>query len=195
MRPEDQLLQEVATRLKSCVRESDVVARLGGDEFVVLLPGNWEIANTLRWWRKRFSRSSQSPSTLIGHEFRVTASIGISVYPQDGNDEQTADQECRYRDVSSEGGGQEQLPVLLRKAQCQLARAAHPGIESAHALERNEFRLLLSGQNAMFSSGPALRARRRCCAGSILSWGWWRRMRFLPIAEETGLIVPIAGGY
>src|SRR5690606_32784570 len=84
----DQLLQEVAERLKSCLRDSDTVARLGGDEFVVMLPELDESAYVLTV-AKKIVATVAKPFTLSGQEFGVTASIGISTYPDDGLDEQT----------------------------------------------------------------------------------------------------------
>jgi len=84
----DQLLQEVATRLKSCLRDSDTVFRLGGDEFVVLLLELHEEKYEAAVAEKILSAIAQ-PFILQGQEFSVTASIGISTYPQDGMDEQT----------------------------------------------------------------------------------------------------------
>lgn len=84
----DQLLQEVAARLKSCLRDSDTVFRLGGDEFVVLLPEldeeKYEAAVA-----QKILLAIARPFILQGNELNVTASIGISTYPQDGLDEQT----------------------------------------------------------------------------------------------------------
>jgi diguanylate cyclase (GGDEF)-like protein/PAS domain S-box-containing protein len=82
----DTLLREVALRLKSCLRSSDVVARLGGDEFVVLLPDlhEGEQANTVA--RKVLSAVIK-PVVLDGQEWRVTASIGIWIFPDDAHDE------------------------------------------------------------------------------------------------------------
>jgi diguanylate cyclase (GGDEF)-like protein len=84
----DQLLQDVAKRLKLCVRDSDTVARLGRDEFVVLLPELSDVKNAAVIAEKILLAIAK-PFTLIGHEFRVTARIGISAYPLDGLDEQT----------------------------------------------------------------------------------------------------------
>jgi diguanylate cyclase (GGDEF)-like protein len=84
----DQLLKEVASRLKSCLRDSDIVARLGGDEFVVLLTEVSEEKYTATVAQKIITAIAR-PFVLLGQEFRVTASLGISVYPQDGQDEQT----------------------------------------------------------------------------------------------------------
>lgn len=84
----DLLLQEVATRLKACVRDSDTVARLGGDEFVVLLPDLTAEQHVATVATKILSAVARS-FVLVGQEVCVTASLGISVYPEDGLDEQT----------------------------------------------------------------------------------------------------------
>jgi diguanylate cyclase (GGDEF)-like protein len=84
----DQLLQEIATRLKACLRASDTIARMGGDEFVALLPELQEEKYVVTVARKILTAVAR-PFTVNGQEIRVTASIGISIYPQDGLDEQT----------------------------------------------------------------------------------------------------------
>src|ERR1700689_3582754 len=84
----DQLLKEVANRIKVCLRESDTVARLGGDEFVVLLTELAEERYAATVAQKLITAIAK-PFVLLGQEFRVTASIGISTYPLDGSDEQT----------------------------------------------------------------------------------------------------------
>jgi diguanylate cyclase (GGDEF)-like protein/PAS domain S-box-containing protein len=84
----DLLLQEAGERLKHCVRQSDTVARLGGDEFVVLLEDPGEPGRVSVVARKILSDIAR-PFDIHGQELRVTASIGISIYPEDGKDEQT----------------------------------------------------------------------------------------------------------
>jgi len=84
----DRLLQEVATRLKTCLRDSDTVARLGGDEFVVLLPDLTE-DKYVATVAQKILRAIAEPFTLRGQELHVTASIGISTYPLNGIEEQT----------------------------------------------------------------------------------------------------------
>ena len=84
----DQLLQQVATRLIACLRDSDTVARLGGDEFVILLPHLDDPGYAAAAAQKILDAASR-PYVIVGREFRVTASIGISTYPADGLDEQT----------------------------------------------------------------------------------------------------------
>src|ERR1700733_12228022 len=83
----DELLKEVARRLKSCLRDSDTVARLGGDEFVVLLTELTEETYAATGAHKIILAIAR-PFSLSGQDFRVTASIGISTYPHDGLDEQ-----------------------------------------------------------------------------------------------------------
>ncbi len=84
----DQLLCEVAERLRRSLRESDIVARLGGDEFVVLLGGGAEEGHIAAVAQKIVATISQ-PYAIHGQELCVTASMGISLYPRDGLDEQT----------------------------------------------------------------------------------------------------------
>jgi diguanylate cyclase (GGDEF)-like protein len=84
----DQLLQEVAARLKSCLRESDIVARLGGDEFVIMLP-ELDVEKYTATVARKILAAIARPFVLAGQEHIVTASIGISTYPQNGLDEQT----------------------------------------------------------------------------------------------------------
>jgi diguanylate cyclase (GGDEF)-like protein len=84
----DLLLQEVATRLKTCLRDSDTIARMGGDEFVALLPELDEEKYAVTVAKKILSTVAM-PFILQGQECFITASIGISIYPQDGQDEQT----------------------------------------------------------------------------------------------------------
>jgi diguanylate cyclase (GGDEF)-like protein len=84
----DQLLQEIAKRFKQSLRAVDVVGRLGGDEFIILIEDVDELSQVGTLAHKILS-SAIKPIVLLGEECRVTASIGISVYPRDGEDEQT----------------------------------------------------------------------------------------------------------
>jgi diguanylate cyclase (GGDEF)-like protein len=81
----DQLLKAVAGRLASCVRKEDTVARTGGDEFVIVLAELGHAADTAVVGRKILSELSR-PFFAVNHEINISCSIGISVYPQDGND-------------------------------------------------------------------------------------------------------------
>jgi diguanylate cyclase (GGDEF)-like protein len=184
----DQLLKEVATRLTGCVRASDTVARLGGDEFVMLLP---ELVDEkyAAFVAQKILAAAAKPFTLMGQEFRVTASIGISTYPQDGLDEQTLTKNADIAMYQAKAEGKNNFQFYSEKLNANsLERLA---LESSlrHALERKEFRL-------------HYQAKREIAGGKItgmealLRWehpdlGTVAPMQFIPVAEETGLIIPI----
>jgi diguanylate cyclase (GGDEF)-like protein len=184
----DQLLQEVATRLKGCVRGSDTVARLGGDEFVVLLP-QLEDEKYAALVAQKILAAAAKPFTLMGQEFRVTASIGISTYPQDGTDEQTLTKNADIAMYQAKAEGKNNFKFYSQKLNANsLERLT---LESAlrHALERNEFRLHYQAKRDI-ASGKITGVE------ALLRWqhpdlGIVAPMQFIPVAEETGLIVPI----
>ncbi|MFC4259176.1 diguanylate cyclase domain-containing protein [Marinobacter lacisalsi] len=82
----DQLLQEMARRLRAVLRESDILSRLGGDEFVVLLH-DVAAANDAALVARKLLDAALESVNVVGQECRVTASIGISVYPEHGEDQ------------------------------------------------------------------------------------------------------------
>jgi diguanylate cyclase (GGDEF)-like protein len=184
----DQLLQEVALRLRACVRDSDTVARLGGDEFVVLLPELADGKYAALAARKILLQIARE-FTLIGQEFRVTASIGISIYPQDGLDEQTLTKNADIAMYQAKAEGKNNFQFYSEKLNAHsLARLA---LESSlrHALERNEFRLEYQAKRDIASG-------RISGMEALLRWehpdlGTVGPMEFIPVAEETGLIIPI----
>jgi diguanylate cyclase (GGDEF)-like protein len=147
----DQLLREVALRLKQCVRESDTVARLGGDEFVVLLPelGDGKYAATVA---QKILSVIAMPFTLIGHEFRVTASIGISTYPQDGLDEQTLTKNADIAMYQAKEEGKNNFQFYSEKLNANSLERLTLESSLRHALERNEFRLYYQAKRDIGSS-------------------------------------------
>jgi diguanylate cyclase (GGDEF)-like protein len=136
----DELLQQIAARLEACVRGCDTVARLGGDEFVVLLAEVAEI-DDVGLLAKRITDSLARPYQLAERELRLTASIGISLFPRDGVDDETlirhADS-AMYR-AKEEGGGSFAFfsPEMNLRAQETLEIEA----DLHRGLERGEFLL------------------------------------------------------
>jgi diguanylate cyclase (GGDEF)-like protein len=184
----DQLLIEVAVRLKACVRDSDTVARLGGDEFVVLLSqlGDGSYATTVA---QRILALTAKPFTLIGQEFRVTASIGISTYPQDGRDEQTLTKNADIAMYQAKAEGKNNFQFYSEKLNANSLERLTFESSLRHALERNELRL-------HYQAKRDIQTGRVCGMEALLRWqhpdiGLVEPRRFLPIAEETGLTVPI----
>jgi len=161
----DLLLQTVAQRLQDSVRESDTVARLSGDEFVAILTEYPEQALSADVGQ-RIMRAVTQPVMLEGKEFFVTCSIGVAVYGADGT---SAQRLIEHADIAmyrakklGRNNTQFYEPTMNEEARERLR------IESAlrNALERQEFVLHYQPQWWVW---------RRCCAGSIRNWAWWRR--------------------
>ncbi|MEO5677855.1 MAG: EAL domain-containing protein, partial [Usitatibacter sp.] len=184
----DQLLREVAARLKSCLRESDTVARLGGDEFVALLPELGQENYAADVARKILSAIAR-PFILRGQEYAVTASIGISVFPDDGRDEQTLKKNADIAMYRAKEEGRNNFKFYSDKLNAySLARLS---LESGlrHALEREEFELCYQPKREIATG-------RITGVEALLRWrhpdlGTVAPMQFIPVAEESGLIVAI----
>jgi diguanylate cyclase (GGDEF)-like protein len=184
----DHLLREVANRLQGCVRGSDTVARLGGDEFVVLLLDLVDPKYAALVAQKILAAIAK-PITLLGHEFRVTASVGISVLPQDGFDEQTLTKnaDVAMYQAKAEGKNNFQFYSASLNANSLERLTLESGLR--HALEHGEFRL-------RYQAKRDIRSGRITGMEALLRWehpdlGLLAPMQFIPMAEETGLIVPI----
>jgi len=184
----DQLLQEVAQRLKGCLRASDTVARLGGDEFVILLPELSEdkyVATTAHKILTAIAR----PFNLQGQEFRVTASVGVSVFAQDGLDEQTLMKNADIAMYQAKQKGKNNFQFYSEKMNADSLERMTLELSLRHALERQEFQL-------HYQAKRDIRSGRITGMEALLRWnhpdlGMVAPMQFIPVAEETGLIVSI----
>ncbi|HUO43752.1 MAG TPA: EAL domain-containing protein [Burkholderiales bacterium] len=184
----DALLQETAKRLTTCLRDSDTVARLGGDEFVALLPEleKEEYAATVA--RKILSATAK-PFTLAGHELRITASVGIGIYPKDGEDEQTLTKNADVAMYQAKSEGKNNFQFYSKEMNKNSLQRLALESDLRRALERGEFRL-------HYQAKRDLRSGRITGMEALLRWqhpdlGTVQPMQFIPLAEETGLIVPI----
>ncbi len=184
----DELLGAAAERLKSCVRKSDTVARLGGDEFLIVLAGDIEIPGAARVAQKIIETMSGS-FTVGGRKLFITASMGIALYPTDGTEVarllQNADTALYHVKQQGKNGFQffsaEMNLRVMEKLELELDLRA--------ALERKEF--ILHYQPIM-----DIQTTKIVCAEALLRWKHPRRgllepAKFIPLAEETGLIIPI----
>lgn len=184
----DQLLREISARLTSAVRGSDIVARLGGDEFVVLLQEISDATQAAAVARKILTAVIK-PMELSGQECRVSASIGICLYPTDARDEvglmKNADI-AMYR-AKSEGKNTYYFYSLDILAQSLERLALETSLR--HAVERNEFVL-------HYQAKLDLKSGQINGVEALLRWqhpdlGMISPLQFIPLAEETGLIVSI----
>ena len=184
----DALLQEVAQRLRHGVRGSDVVARLGGDEFVVLLQETAD-ADTLAAVARKLLSALLQPYTLSGHACRVTASIGAALFPDHGDDAATL---LRHADVAMyHAKHQGRNNFQLYDAALGAHTVERLTVESAlrEAADRGEFALHYQAKvdvaRGHIVGVEALLRWRHATLGQVPPG------TFLPVAEDTGLIVPI----
>jgi diguanylate cyclase (GGDEF)-like protein/PAS domain S-box-containing protein len=186
----DILLKEVALRLLSCVREGDTVARLGGDEFTLILPGVQQAQGAARVAEKVLEAMRQ-PFELAGRELYVTASIGISLYPDDGRD----------------------IEALLKFADTAMYRAKDQGRDAYQlytagmtetAVERlaaeSSFRRAVAQKELVVHYQPLcdIASGQVRAVEALLRWqspdrGLVGPSEFIGLAEVTGLIVPVGG--
>ncbi|WP_448632494.1 MULTISPECIES: putative bifunctional diguanylate cyclase/phosphodiesterase [Pseudomonas fluorescens group] len=184
----DQLLQEVAHRLKTCLRESDIVARLGGDEFVILLP-QLSDEQYVGATAQKILGAIARPFNLQGQEFRVTASIGISLYDRDGQDEQTLKKNADIAMYQAKQQGKNTFQFYSERLNAESLERQTLELGLRHALERDEFRL-------HYQAKRDIRSGQITGMEALLRWehpdlGLVAPMQFIPVAEETGLIVSI----
>ncbi|MEP7154418.1 MAG: EAL domain-containing protein [Betaproteobacteria bacterium] len=184
----DRLLQLVATRIKSNVRESDLVARLGGDEFVILVEEHGALSEVAHVAQSVLSAMEQR-HVLDGREVNLTASIGISSYPEDGVDLNTLVKNADIAMYQAKELGRNNFQFYTA-AQNQLTlRRFDLEVRLRRAMDRNEFVLHYQ---------PIIDLTTETMVGveALLRWndpdqGMILPAEFIPIAEESGAIVPI----
>ena len=184
----DALLKEVAARLAECVRDTDTISRQGGDEFLIVLPDLADADATAPVLVKIRERL-QDPVDAEGQELTTSASIGVAIYPDDGED----------------------FDTLLKKADTAMYRAKDAGrntyrffdeqmnVEAVeHLAMRNGLRRALDRGELVLHYQPQVALAGGAVVGveALIRWqhpelGMVPPARFIPIAEESGLIVPI----
>ncbi|MAT65271.1 MAG: GGDEF domain-containing protein [Gammaproteobacteria bacterium] len=181
----DQLIQQVAGRLSNCIGAGDTLARLGGDEFVVVRS---EIAQPgeAGHLAQRINEELSQPCWIEGHELNSSCSIGISCYPDDGNDAQTLLRNADTAMYHAKEGGRGDFEFFSSDMNRRAVQRLKLENELRNALLRDEFRLLYQPQVDM-RSGQVVGAE------SLIRWhhpemGVVAPTDFIPVAEETGLI-------
>lgn len=184
----DKLLQAVAQRLRACVREPDTVARLSGDEFAILLTASGQPAS-VQALADRLLKAISAPYDIEGHRVVATASIGAALAPGDGDN---ADELLKNADMA----------LYRAKADGRAAfrffeTEMHARLQTRLALEMDLREAVEKGQLEVFYQ-PLLDLKHGRIGGfeALLRWrhperGLVSPDQFIPLAEETGLILPI----
>ena len=184
----DKVLKMAAQRLQHCLRRGDSLARLGGDEFIITLP-DLDDTHAAETVSRKVLNALHTPFVVDTHELHVSCSIGISLYPADGLDAEVlmraADAAMYHAKGKGRGNYQFFTPALDAATQHRLLL----GNQLRQALARSEFSLHYQPQ-VDISSG------RIFAAEALLRWkqpgrGPISPTEFIPIAEETGLILPL----
>jgi diguanylate cyclase (GGDEF)-like protein len=184
----DAVLREVGHRLKTCCRGADIVARLGGDEFAVLI-GPLRQPSAAAMLAERVVKSIAEPFDIGDHRVLIGASIGIAVSPNDGADATTLFKNADLALYRAKGEGRSTFHFFEKGMDAALQERRNIEVGLRHALANGDLRLV-------FQPLLSLSDRRICGLEALLRWyhperGTIAPDAFVPIAEETGLIVPI----
>lgn len=183
----DMLLVEVATRLNTCLRDNDLAVRLGGDEFVVML-ADIDVAQ-IKFVVQRILATLIQPMKIQGHELYVTVSMGISIYPDDGQDITSMLKSADIALYHVKENGRNHYQYYSEKLNQAILDANRKETELQQALDNKELCLFYQ---PIFN----LRTGKIVSVEALLRWrhpqkGILTAGEILPIAEKSGLIVPI----
>ncbi|HEY3378959.1 MAG TPA: EAL domain-containing protein [Armatimonadota bacterium] len=184
----DRLLQAVAKRLTKCVRQDDTVARLGGDEFTVLL-GNIKFPEDVTKITQKILTNFQMAFMVDGRELFATPSIGVSVYPTDGD---TADTLMKNADTAlyrAKDKGRNNYQLYTPAMNARAVERLEMETDLRRAVEREEF--LLHYQARVSLATETVQSLEALIRWQHPERGLTPPADFIALAEETGLIVPI----
>ena len=180
----DRLLVEIAQRLRSCLRDTDTVARYGGDEFVLIL-GDYDGQGDGLQVLQRLKTAIAEPFELEGHELRVDCSIGVSVFPDDGEEMESL---LRHADAAVNHAKR------LGKGQFQFYTSALNSAARDRLALESALRKAVGNEDLYVVYQPKVNAQGRAVGfEALVRWdseefGSVSPVRFIPLAEETGLI-------
>lgn len=184
----DLLLQEVAQRLVGNVRISDTIARLGGDEFAFLLP-NIESPNGIQMVMQKIIKALQPTIDANDHQLHITASIGVAMFPNDGEDVATLLRKADTAMYAAKKIGRNNFQIFDAEMESQTSNRINLENQMREAIDNQAFELfyqpLVNAQTKQIEGVEAL-IRWQKSPGQYIS-----PMEFIPIAEESGLIIPL----
>ena len=184
----DELLIEVASRIKSTLREQDTAARMGGDEFTVVIQDLKDM-ESIRAVGEKLVGLLQEPFSLQGSTHQISGSVGITVYPDDGEDVQTLLKNADIAMYKAKQGGKNRYQFYSRHMQIDTQARMQMESDLHRAIQNQEFILhyqpIVDGDSGELVGAEAL-----------IRWihpekGLISPLDFIPVAEDSGLIVPI----
>ncbi|NDU85075.1 MAG: EAL domain-containing protein [Ferrovum sp.] len=184
----DQLLISVSQRLQASVRSSDTVARLGGDEFVVLLQqpsGHQELGAIA----EKLIQAIEQPIFLGGYDFHTTSSIGISLYPEDGQEAEILLKHADTAMYAAKAGGKSGFRFFDVDMNRQAMARVEVERDLRRGIQNQEFEMY-------YQPKVCLTSNRLCGLEALIRWqhpryGTVLPDYFIPVAEETALIIPL----
>ena len=184
----DALLRELADRIKASLRRSDTLARLGGDEFIVLLPSLSDSTDAATVAQK-ILRAVSIPFSVGHQEWYATVSIGISLSPDDGSDAETLIKNADAAMYRAKDRGRDGYEMYTPELHARALRRVTLENELRMAMSRGEF--VMHYQPLLDFTTGAIRGAEALIRWQHPSRGLLLPAEFIPVAEETGLIVPI----
>ncbi|WP_118182965.1 EAL domain-containing protein [Paraburkholderia phosphatilytica] len=185
----DDLLKTIAARMVSCVRSTDTVVRLGGDEFVLVLFDDSHEEAAVKATVERLRNAILEPVELAGQKYQVTCSMGLANYPADGEDTETLLMNADAAMYRAKELGRNNYQFYTSEMNIKVHERLRRQEELREALAKGEFRVVYQ---------PQVDARTGVIFGveALLRWdhpteGTIAPADFIPLAEDTGLIVPI----
>ncbi|MDX1451650.1 MAG: EAL domain-containing protein [Oleiphilaceae bacterium] len=184
----DQLLVALADRLRTQVAKRDVVSRMGGDEFMFLL-NDVDVRSNIQNVAQRILQAIQQPVLIDRHELEVTASIGVAVYPDDAEDVESLIRNADLALYQSKGSGRNRVSFFSQKLETQINDKVRLERKIKEAIKHQTFTFYVQPQWQLSS--------KAMLSGEVLiRWpdpeeGMIPPDQFIPVAEETGLILDI----
>lgn len=184
----DQLLSEVAKRLEWAIRDTDTVARFGGDEFIVILQGNME-DNLRTGMLNRLVHALEAPFTIDGNEITTTCSAGVAIYPTDARSTDSLLSNADIAMYRAKELGKNNFQFFTQSMNEKVADRLRMETHLRKALELNELEVF-------YQPKVDLQTKQIVGMEALIRWnskelGFISPVNFIPLAEETGLIVPI----